>query len=245
MQANRAADVVEMITIRDDIVIAFEDHCFGPPWEEPEAIVLLHAVPESSKAWIQWVPVLSTHLRVVRPDMPGFGRSPMPRRYEWTPAQVADDVAHLLDALGIDRFHLVGAKFGGIVALHLASDVGDRVSSLSVMSSPAIGTNLPRRGNLRDHAAATQRARLGHRVSDAQLDWWTDLMASTDERAADGANLAFRDCDLRDRLPHISAPTLVVTTADGALQSVASVEEYANMIPDARVQVLADRKSVV
>ena len=52
---------------------------FTDPWRTPETVLLLHGNAESSAAWYAWVPVLARHLRVVRPDMRGFGTStPMP-----------------------------------------------------------------------------------------------------------------------------------------------------------------------
>jgi pimeloyl-ACP methyl ester carboxylesterase len=44
--------------------------------------------------------------------------------------------------------------------------------------------------------------------------------------------------DLEERLPRITAPTLIVTTQESGLQSVEAVQQYARRIPDARVVVL-------
>ena len=58
---------------------------FTDPWTDAETVLMLHGNAESSLAWYAWVPVLARHLKVVRPDMRGYGRStPMPREYEWT-----------------------------------------------------------------------------------------------------------------------------------------------------------------
>jgi 3-oxoadipate enol-lactonase len=67
-------------------------------------------------------------MRVVRPDMRGFGRSSaMPRDYAWSPSRIADDYVELMDQLGVDRFHVVGAKVGGTMALHFAARHPTRV----------------------------------------------------------------------------------------------------------------------
>jgi pimeloyl-ACP methyl ester carboxylesterase len=72
-----------------------------------------------------------TH-RVVCPDLRGFGASPMPGEAYAD----ADDVAHLLDVLGLASATVVGASFGGRVALELAIRHPDRVDSL-VLLCPA------------------------------------------------------------------------------------------------------------
>ena len=74
---------------------------------------------------------------------------------------------------------------------------------------------------------------------DEQVRWWADeLMGKTNPRAAFGASAARIDMELEDRLARIMAPTLIVTTQESGLQSVAAVERYARHIPDARVIVL-------
>src|SRR5215831_3021437 len=101
---------------------------FTEPWREAATIVLLHGNAESGQAWYAWVPLLARRFRVVRPDMRGYGAStPMPRDFKWSLDVIIDDYRHLLDALGVRRFHLVGAKIGGIVARAFAAGrLGDR-----------------------------------------------------------------------------------------------------------------------
>src|SRR5205085_11501327 len=75
-------------------------------------------------------------------------------------------------------------------------------------------------------------------ASQAQIDWWTELMGSTNQRAALSASTALSKMNLDDRLPLITAPTLIVTTQESGLQTVEAVNQYAARIPDARVIVI-------
>ncbi|WP_035903254.1 alpha/beta fold hydrolase [Knoellia subterranea] len=96
------------------------------------AVVLLHAGVADRRMWRPLVPALSAAHRVVTPDLRGWGETPLPGgRYT-----DADDLAHLLDELGIDRATLVGASFGGRVALEFAAMHPDRVDTL-VLLNPA------------------------------------------------------------------------------------------------------------
>src|SRR5437762_13907593 len=100
-----------------DLVMHYEIDDFTDPWRDRETILMLHGNAESGAAWYGWVPSLARRFRVVRPDMRGFGQSTaMPRDFPWTLDIVIDDFARLMDALGIQRFHLVGAKIGGTIA---------------------------------------------------------------------------------------------------------------------------------
>ena len=83
---------------------------FTAPWTEPATILLLHGNAESTQAWYAWVPLLARRFRVVRPDMRGYGAStPMPRAFKWSLDVIIDDYVRLMDSLGVQHVHLVGA----------------------------------------------------------------------------------------------------------------------------------------
>src|SRR5262245_65956147 len=110
---------------------------FTDPWTVPATILLLHGNAESGLAWYGWVPLLARRFRVVRPDMRGYGASTaMPRDFPWTLDVIIDDYARLMDSLGVQRFHLVGAKIGGIIARAFAARRPGRVTTLTVVGSP-------------------------------------------------------------------------------------------------------------
>jgi 3-oxoadipate enol-lactonase len=232
------------VEVRPGVEMAYEDHWFGQPWTVPQTVVMVHGNSESSRAWAPWVPHLSGQYRVVRPDLPGFGASPVPASYSWSATELAGDLGRFLDALKIDRCHLIAAKYGGSVAMQFASVEPRRLLSLVLCGSPVRGSgsgnaDAIRVKGVRQWAADTMRSRLGSSASEAQIKWWTDeLMGKTDPRAAFGASSARIDMDLEERLPQISAPTLILTTQESGLQSVKAVKLYARRLPDAHVIVL-------
>jgi len=231
------------IDLRPGLSIAYQNDCFAAPWLAPETVLLVHGNSESSRAWTQWVPYLAGRYRVIRIDMPGFGDSTAPDRYVWSAAALAADIARFLDALSIERCHLIGAKYGGSISLQLASEQPERFLSLCIFGSPARGVGTGnadkiRAKGVRQWAAETMRSRLGSTTSDAQIAWWTDLMSATNQHAALGSSTALVSMNLDDRLPLIKAPTLIVTTQESGLQTVEAVRQFAGRIPDARVIVL-------
>ena len=178
------------VEIRPGVSMAYEDHWFGEPWTTPETVVMVHGNSESSRAWTCWVPHLARHYRVIRPDLPGFGASPEPADYGWSAAELAADIGRFLDALEIERCHLIGAKYGGSACMRFAIDQPHRLRSLCLFGSPVRGSgtgnaDLIRTKGVRQWAAETMRSRLGSAASEAQLKWWTDeLMGKTSARAA-------------------------------------------------------------
>ena len=110
---------------------------YTDPWRKPDTVLLLHGSCESHAMWYGWVPVLARELRVVRPDMRGFGLStPMPRDYAWPLDTVVDDFAALMTQLNIERFHLAGAKIAGTIARRFASRHASRVQTLTLIGTP-------------------------------------------------------------------------------------------------------------
>jgi 3-oxoadipate enol-lactonase len=233
-----------VIDVRPGLAMAYEDHWFGAPWTTPETIVMIHGNSESSRAWTQWVPHLAGKYRVVRPDLPGFGASPPPQDYGFTAKELAADIGCFLDAMGIARCHLIGAKYGGSACMQFGTDQPHRLLSLCLFGSPVRGSGSGNADLIRDKgvhrwAAETMRARLGSVASEAQLKWWADeLMGKTAQHSAFSASAARIDMTLEAGLSRIAAPTLIVTTTESGLQSVEAVKQYAKQFGDARVLVL-------
>ena len=76
-----------MFTVRiaPDLEMHYLVDVYTDPWRAPETILLLHGNCESGAAWFAWVPHLARSLRVVRPDMRGYGAStPVPRGFPWS-----------------------------------------------------------------------------------------------------------------------------------------------------------------
>ncbi|MEA2142821.1 MAG: 3-oxoadipate enol-lactonase [Solirubrobacteraceae bacterium] len=96
-----------------------------------DPLVLVHAGVADARMWEPIVPALAAQRRVVRFDMRGFGGS---RSGKGTFSPAAD-LAALLDALAIERAHVVGASFGGLVSLEFAAAYPGRVASLVLLAA--------------------------------------------------------------------------------------------------------------
>ena len=163
---------------------------YTDPWRDSETILMLHGNAEAGAAWYGWVPHLARHFRVVRPDMRGFGAStPMPREHTWTIDELIADYVRLMNALGIERFHLVGAKLGGTIARAFAARQPQRLLTLTVVGTPRPdrpgGDKLPaliadlERDGVGTWAARNMAGRLGAGFPQEGLEWWTRFMART------------------------------------------------------------------
>ena len=103
---------------------------------EGPAVVLLHGFPDSSRLWRKQIPALVAEgFKVVAPDLRGFGESDRPEGVEhYSLLHVIEDVRGILDALGIDKAHIVGHDWGAGVAWIFATLFGDRAHSVAALS---------------------------------------------------------------------------------------------------------------
>jgi pimeloyl-ACP methyl ester carboxylesterase len=110
----------------------------------PETVVLIHGSGPGVTAYANWRLVLqelAKRYRVLAPDMVGFGYSERPGMIEYGLDTWVRQLLGFLDALGVDRAHLVGNSFGGAIALRIAARHPERVGRLVLMGS--MGVNFP------------------------------------------------------------------------------------------------------
>jgi pimeloyl-ACP methyl ester carboxylesterase len=212
----------------------YREDWFGEPWRKPETAVLIHGNDESSIVWYAWLPRMGQEFRLIRPDLPGFGRSKVPQGFEWSLSSLAAFVAQVLDKAGVESAHIIGAKTGGAIAMQFAADYPDRTRTLSVASGPSsvIAISKP--------SPIPQRDRLGSAASKEMVEYWNTMFATAPEQGAQGLRTALSKFDLaRDGvLQRIKAPSLIITADQSALQSVEKVRQYQLAIPNSRLVVL-------
>jgi 2-hydroxy-6-oxo-octa-2,4-dienoate hydrolase len=107
----------------------------GPP------VVLVHGSGPGVTGYANWrltMPALAERFRVIAPDMVGFGYTERPAGLRCDVDTWADQVAGVLDALGLERASVVGNSFGGAIALRLAARRPERVHKLVLMGSVGV-----------------------------------------------------------------------------------------------------------
>jgi len=184
---------------------------------------------------------------------------------EFTPpyrvADMADDTLALADALGIERFDVLGVSLGGMIGQTLAALHPQRVRSLiSIMSSagprtapwPSIPLLLrflqppPKGGNFEarlKHFVSLMQA-LGHITDPAELDALRARLTLSLQRAYNPAGAArqllavMADPDRSQQVATIRRPTLIVHGADDPLIPVGAAHHLKRLLPQARLEIL-------
>ncbi len=229
----------------------YEVDSFVEPWRTPETVLMFHGNSESGVVWYGWMPYLARHYKIVRPDMRGFGAStPMPADHTWTLDELVEDYVALMKTLGIPRFHLVAAKFGGTIARRFASSHPELLLSLTLVGTPtakrpAMTAALPevvkelQTQGVEGWARRTMGNRLGDGFEPEGVDWWIKHMGKT----ALSTQLGFMKStisvtDLTDDLPRITCPTLVFASPSASLGSIDEVKAWQEKIPNSRLHVV-------
>ncbi len=216
----------------------YRDDWFGEPWRKPETVFLIHGNEESSLVWYAWMPRLGAEFRVLRPDLPGLGRSRIPAGFEWSLPSLASYMAHVMDKAGVDSAHIVGAKAGGAIAMQFAADYPARTRTLSVVHVPVVNTTAAARFTaLKPNE---QQARLGSGASKEMVQYWESMFSTASEVTSKGLLTAVYGADFTKDgvLARIKAPTLLMTADRGQAQSVEKARQYQTLIPNSQVVVL-------
>lgn len=97
--------------------------------KDAPVVLLLHGFPTSSHMFRNLIPELSQRYRVIAPDLPGFGFTTSPAKFEHTFAHMAEVVDDFMEAMGIRRYAVYVFDYGAPVGFRLALRHPDRITA--------------------------------------------------------------------------------------------------------------------
>jgi pimeloyl-ACP methyl ester carboxylesterase len=107
-------------------------------------VLAIHGLGATKGSFLPTVVALADRFRVIATDLPGFGDSDKPIGVRYDPGYFADTIIDLLDALGLERVHLIGNSLGGRIALEVAMRTPERVGRVALLA-PSLAWRRPRR----------------------------------------------------------------------------------------------------
>lgn len=230
-----------------NIQLYYELH--GP--EGADVLVLSNGILMSTASWAFQTPVLSRHYRLLLYDCRGMWQSDHPPG-PYTMEQHADDLAGLLDALGIERAHIGGISYGGEISMFFALRYPERTISLIV--TDAVSHVDPWLRAIAENWIAAARTRDPRVFFNATVPWnfsarfvreHPDLMAQALERyglldyeAVIRLCECFLTLNVTERLGEIAAPTCVMVGERDILKGRRYAEEIASRIPRAEFHLI-------
>jgi 3-oxoadipate enol-lactonase len=239
------------ITI-DGRVVAFEE------WGSGDPVVWLQGTGESRQGWAAQIAELSERFRCIATDHRDAGESSYVSD-PYTPADLADDAASVMDSLGLAPAHLVGYSLGGAVAQELAIARPDLVRSLALLSTWAASDGWfiaqmrswqsLRRQHWNDEQAfldslgAWLWSPATYAVPGLVEGLHTIMQAEDPPQRPDGW---IRQCDADaahaagSRLGSVTAPTLVIVGEDDICTPPRYARELCGLLPSAELVTVPD-----
>ncbi len=228
-----------------------------PRSAERSPVLFIHGLGGQWQNWIQNIPRLAQERRVIAPDLPGFGLSPMPAE-RISISGYARMLEAMCEQLGLGSLALVGNSMGGFIGAEMAIRFPARAERLLLLSAAGITTanmfRTPVVTMARAAAALTAYTAARHRqmamrpiarhmalalvarypsrlASDLA---WEGMIKGAGKPGFESALRACLEYDFRERLPDIACPTLIVWGEDDAILPARDAQEFERLIPDAR-----------
>ncbi len=234
----------------------------GP--QDGAPIVWVHGLSGSWQNWLENLPAFAdAGYRCIALDLPGFGRSPMPRE-KITITGYGAIVDELMEALGLENAVVVGNSMGGFIAAELAIRFPARVERLVLVSAAGLSVEELRndRGQkllerldflltayagwfASKSAFVARRKRLRRAAFSIVAAYPEKLPVAIVEENLRGSGKpgfvpaveALTTYPIRERLPEIACPTLIVWGTLDRLVPVKDAREFDRLIPDSRVVI--------
>jgi len=223
----------------------------GPP------VLLIHGLGSSLYDWEQQVSEFSKHYTVITFDVRGHGQTEKPPG-PYSVEMFADDALHLMLALEFRYVHVVGLSMGGMIGLQMALDAPKFVRSLVVANS---GPYVPQ-DTFQQKMEIFQRKilfrlfsmrRIGEVIGarlfpepheERLLEMFVDRWAENDKRAYMDATESLLKWDVRDRLPEIGCPVLVLAS-ELDYTPVEAKQEYMKSLKKSELVVIPGARHAV
>jgi pimeloyl-ACP methyl ester carboxylesterase len=226
-------------------------------------ILFVHGLSGAWQNWLLTIPAFMREHRCIAPDLPGFGGSPMPAG-EISIRNYARTVDRLCDAMDVESPVVVGNSMGAFISAELAISFPTRVDRLVLVDAAGISTDSYARAPLKTGArfwaaivaraagrqeAVIRRPRLRRAALQGVVRYPEKISAPLVWELVQGANTegflpafdALLGYSIRDRLPRIDVPTLIVWGENDILVPVGDAERYQELIGDnARTEIFED-----
>ena len=240
-----------VVNVGDSHMVTYQ----GGPANATETVVMVHGFSADKVVWVRFAKHFIKRCRVLIVDLPGHGETAYDPALSYHVTTQAQRILRAMDALGIQRAHIVGNSMGGFIAARLAHDHPGRLRSATLVD-PA-GVHSPQPSDMERLLAQGRNAFQVHNQAEfrqfyamtmARPPWLPGmaLHAVGERYIAQRAQLAhifqhfFGVGMLDDQLGDIRVPVLVVWGRHDRLLHVSAADVWARGIPGARQMVYDD-----
>jgi len=229
-----------------DLRVAYEIKGTGPP------LVLLHGALADSRVWLNQIEEFSADFTVLSWDAPGCGQSSDPPE-TFRLQDYSDCLASLINELGLSKPHLLGLSFGGGLAIDFCHHYPELPGSLTLVSAYAgwAGSLPPDEVKKRLESGIRQSRQPPDKViqswiptlfldsvPDHVIDFTSRIMADFHPAGMRAMLRAFAQADLREVLPRINIPVLLIYGDSDKRSPLHIAKEMHENIPASKLVIL-------
>jgi (E)-2-((N-methylformamido)methylene)succinate hydrolase len=229
------------------VSLSHRDDGQGPP------VVLFHGLGGDRLLWNAVATALASEFRVIVPDLRGHGATRSPPGAQFTLAEMAADVLHLLDEKAIPSAHWVGLSGGAFLALRLTLDHPERTRSLTMVNGASYLDAHSRSVVERWWSTSAEEGPEGlalRLLKDLYYPDWVEAHIEVVDQMHDevtkrdyGAAVAWakslRGFDERNALATITKPTLIVQAMDDQVTDASHGRILRQSIPGSTIRIFA------
>ena len=155
-------------------------------------LLLLHGFPTASHMFRDLIPLVADRFHIVAPDLPGFGKSDVPRRHTFE--QIADSIDRFTEVVGFDRYAVYVFDYGAPTGLRLAVKHPDRITAIISQNGNAYEEGLsdgwnPIRAYWQDASQTNRDALRAFLTPEATFWQYTHGVSDTTAVSPDGYSL--------------------------------------------------------
>jgi pimeloyl-ACP methyl ester carboxylesterase len=227
---------------------------------EGEPVVMVHGLGGCWQNWLENIPHFAERYRVIAPDLPGFGASPLPG-WEVTIEAYGKLLSRLLEELDTGPVSLLGNSMGGFISAEVVVAQPNQVRRLALVSAAGVSHARMYRGPaetmmrmaraaaplvVRYGDQALYRPGLRHRLFRGLFYKptalrreliWEITQSGVESPGLVAAMRALAGYDILDRLEDVEVPSLIVWGQDDYVVPANDALEFARLIPHARLEI--------
>ncbi|MBS3809370.1 MAG: alpha/beta fold hydrolase [Desulfobacterales bacterium] len=214
-------------------------------------VVCSHCLSGNINIWDSQIDALKESYSILRYDVRGHGGTSAPEG-DYTVEMLADDALGLMDELGIDKAHFMGISMGGMIGQTMALEYPERLSSLILCDTAC---QVPQESiPLWQERIAVAKQNGMEALADDTMDRWLSpefqekypeaaekirgIILNTPVDGFVGCCRAISGFDVKDRLPQLSMPVLIMVGENDPGTTVEASREIQNQISNSRLEVL-------
>ncbi len=212
-------------------------------------IVLIHGLGGFAERWSTVMPILSKKYRVIAPDLPGYGFSDKPS-IDYTPEFFSKFVFDFLDSLDIRKTNMIGTSLGGQIVAECAITQSKMIEKIILASPSGIMKNSTPTLDAYSMAAlypSYDTVKTAYEMMTGSKNVTTESIEGFIKRMTQpNAKMAFMSTllglknsqPITDRLPNITAPTLIIWGKQDTLIPVKYANDFTVSIKNCQLEIM-------